>query len=185
MKARAPILLFFWTLLFVACEPSPYYPKPKAFLALDYAKANYRSFENDYYKFPISDRALVLNETPRSIELWYPKLNASIFINYNAMEIPLQKLIEGVEEKLSEHQSKATAIVAFPYEDLNVSKKGVLFEIKGNTASAAQFYVTDSKRNFMNAALYFNVKPHYDSVYPAAQYLLKDLRKIISGVSWK
>ena len=117
-------------------------------------------FENDYYTLPIPSKAQILNETSKSVELFYPELNASLYINYAPVTPSLEKMVRGIEQKLSEHQTKATAIVAYPYEEVRDSKVGVLYEIKGNAASAAQFYVTDNKRHFLNGALYFNIKPN-------------------------
>tara|TARA_B110000305_G_scaffold237081_1_gene299661 strand:+ start:269 stop:805 length:537 start_codon:yes stop_codon:yes gene_type:complete len=175
----------FVAFIITSCITAPIYPKPKAFLALSYQRAKYSLFENDYYTLPVSKRAQILNETSRSIELFYPELNASLYINYAPVTLSLEEMAHGIEKKLSEHQTKATAIVAYPYEDDSVSKAGVLYEIKGNAASAAQFYVTDKEKHFLNGALYFNIKPNYDSIYPAVQYVIKDLREMISEVSWK
>ena len=178
-------MVLFMVFIIASCSNAPIYPKPKAFLSLSYQKAHYSLFENDYYTLPIPSKAQILNETSKSIELFYPELNASVYINYAPVTPSLEEMVRGIEQKLSEHQIKATAIVAYPYEEVRDSKVGVLYEIKGNAASAAQFYVTDKKRHFLNGALYFNIKPNYDSIYPAAQYIIKDLREMISQVSWK
>jgi len=171
--------------IIASCSNEPIYPRPKAFLYLSYQKAQYSLFENDYYTLPVPTKAQILNKTSKSIELFYPELNASVYINYTPVTLSLEEMVRGIEKKLSEHQKNATAIVAYPYEEVRDSKVGVLYEIKGNAASAAQFYVTDKKRHFLNGALYFNIKPNYDSIYPAAQYIIKDLREMISKVSWK
>ncbi|MDB4046627.1 gliding motility lipoprotein GldD [Flavobacteriaceae bacterium] len=175
----------FVAFIITSCNSTPTYPKPKAFLALSYQKANYRLFENEYYTLPVPKWAQVLNKTSKSIELFYPELNASLYINYVPVTLSLDEMVHGIEKKLSEHQTKATAIVAYPYEEDGGTKAGVLYEIKGNAASSAQFYVTDKEKHFLNGALYFNIKPNYDSIYPAAQYIIEDLREMISQVSWK
>lgn len=174
--------LFF---LMVACEQEIPFPKPKAYFALHYKRPIYKRFENSFYSVPINENVQIKNETARSVEIYYPSLKASLFLNYTPMEIPVEALQQGMEQKLSEHQKKATAIIAYPYDNLETRNKGVLYEIKGNAASAAQFYITDTKNHFMSGALYFNIKPSYDSIYPAAQYIMNDLRDLMGQVQWK
>ena len=55
----------------------------------------------------------------------------------------------------------------------------------GNAASPIQFYVTDSTRHFINGSVYFNVKPNYDSILPAVNYLEKDIKTFIGTLKWK
>lgn len=168
----------------IACKKTDFFPRPKAYLSLTYPAANYNVYENEFYKLPFNDRAFIKNETQKSIELYYTELKASLFLNYTSMEIPYETLKKGIETKLGEHQKKATAIIAFPYKNPNNKKEGVLYEIQGNAASAAQFYISDGKNHFLSGALYFNIKPQYDSIYPAAHYLLNDMREIMDYISW-
>jgi len=62
---------------------------------------------------------------------------------------------------------------------------GRIYEILGNTASQIQFYVTDSTKNFVKGALYFNTTPNYDSILPAIAYLKKDIVHLMETMSWK
>ena len=77
--------------IIASCSNGPIYPKPKAFLSLSYQKAQYSLFENDYYTLPIPSKAQILNETSKSVELFYPELNASVYINYAPMTPSLEK----------------------------------------------------------------------------------------------
>ena len=61
----------------------------------------------------------------------------------------------------------------------------MLYEVKGNVASLAQFYVTDSVNHFLTGSLYFYAKPNYDSILPAAHYLKKDIKHIMESLHWK
>ena len=61
----------------------------------------------------------------------------------------------------------------------------MFYEVTGNAASQAQFYVTDSINHFVTGSLYFYAKPNYDSIYPAANYLQKDIRRIMESMEWK
>ena len=74
-------------------------------------------------------------------------------------------------------------------EQLVVDKKrnvyGLIFDIRGNTASSVQFYVTDSTRNFLRGSLYFNAQPNKDSLAPAIEFFRKDILQIIKTLKWK
>jgi gliding motility-associated lipoprotein GldD len=189
MRNNNFIPFFLWGvtqfILQVSCETNTPYPKPKAYLALSYPNPQYTLFESPFYKLPLNTQAEIKSQTERGLEVYYPTLNASLFLNYTVVNTPFEALEAGIENKLSEHVKKATAILEFPYEDVSSNKRGVLYEIKGDAASAAQFYVSDQSQNFLSGALYFNIRPHYDSIYPAAQYVIRDLRQIISGIAWK
>jgi len=61
----------------------------------------------------------------------------------------------------------------------------MFYEVTGNAASQAQFYVTDSINHFVTGSLYFYAKPNYDSIYPAANYLQQDIRRIMETMAWQ
>ena len=80
---------------------------------------------------------------------------------------------------------KAESIGTIPFEDKVNDRYGMVYVIEGNAASPVQFYVTDNKKHFLRGAAYFNIKPNYDSILPAAQYLKKDIRALMESVQWK
>ena len=61
----------------------------------------------------------------------------------------------------------------------------MFYEVDGNAASQSQFYVTDSTKHFLTGSIYFNAKPNFDSIHPAAFYLKNDIRKIMETIRWK
>ena len=61
----------------------------------------------------------------------------------------------------------------------------MFYMINGNAATQSQFYVTDSVNHFVTGALYFDVKPNFDSLYPAIIYLRNDIRKIMETIKWE
>jgi gliding motility-associated lipoprotein GldD len=61
----------------------------------------------------------------------------------------------------------------------------VIAEIDGEVPSQFQFTMTDSSRNFLRAALYFNVKVQNDSLRPAIEYVKKDMMEMINTLNWK
>jgi len=84
-----------------------------------------------------------------------------------------------------EHTIKASSIdtKTFAYPEKKVY--GNFYELKGQTASNIQFFVTDSTRHFVTGNLYFNSRPKPDSLAPAVDYIKKDLLHIIDSFEWK
>jgi gliding motility-associated lipoprotein GldD len=70
------------------------------------------------------------------------------------------------------------------YENEEQKVYGVFYEVVGNAASQAQFFVTDRDDHFVTASLYFETKPNYDSIYPASIYLQNDMGRIIETIQW-
>jgi len=61
----------------------------------------------------------------------------------------------------------------------------MLYDIKGNTASSVQFYVTDSTKKFLRGALYFAVTPSEDSLGPVIRHFREDIVHLIETLKWK
>ena len=62
---------------------------------------------------------------------------------------------------------------------------GVFFKVGGNAATAKQFFLTDSSKNFIRGALYFDVTPNADSLRPVQDFLQADMDHIINSFKWK
>jgi len=62
---------------------------------------------------------------------------------------------------------------------------GNFYEVEGDAASQAQFYLTDSTSHFLTGAIYFEAKPNYDSILPAADYLKRDIRHLMETLKWE
>jgi gliding motility-associated lipoprotein GldD len=58
----------------------------------------------------------------------------------------------------------------------------MFYQVGGNAATNAQFYVTDSTRNFVTASMYFYSKPNFDSILPAADYIKNDMKQMIESL---
>jgi len=57
--------------------------------------------------------------------------------------------------------------------------------LEGNSASAVQFYLTDSVNHYLRGALYFNVKTNRDSLQPVLDFLRVDIDNFIKTFEWK
>ncbi len=67
-------------------------------------------------------------------------------------------------------KGKPTAIdegvIAYPERNIY----GTYYSIDGNTASSIQFFLTDSTKNYLRGALYFNEQPRQDSIQPVLDF---------------
>lgn len=62
---------------------------------------------------------------------------------------------------------------------------GVFFKVGGNAATSKQFFLTDTIKNFIRGALYFDVTPNADSLKPVQDFLQDDMDHIINTFKWK
>lgn len=173
-----------------------YVPKPKAQLRLEYPKAKYVdanldlpfTFKKNLLAVKVVAKTLKAPTTSYGVNLEYPSLKGTIFLTYKAIEKDkknLKDFLRDAQKFTLEHTKKADEIPAYPFENKKKKVYGMLSEVKGNVASPAQFYVTDSVNHFLTGSLYFYAKPNYDSILPAANYLQKDIKHIMETVTWK
>ena len=60
-----------------------------------------------------------------------------------------------------------------------------MYDIGGDAASPLQFFVTDSTKHFLRAALYFNTEPNADSLAPVVEYTKQDIDRLLESFQWK
>lgn len=187
-KIRNTILVLTFLGLFIACGDDSYLPKPKAFLALDYPKALYFESELDCpFTFNVNSTATIDSKKNNTcwLDIEYSKLKGSIYLSYYPVEDNLRKLIIDAQKLPLSHEIKADAISSQAYINHEKNTYGLFYEIEGNAASQAQFYLTDSINHFITASIYFKTRPNYDSILPAAAYLKNDMREIMESLEWK
>jgi gliding motility-associated lipoprotein GldD len=61
---------------------------------------------------------------------------------------------------------------------------GIYFKVGGNAATARQFFLSDTTKNFIRGALYFDVTPNADSLKPVLDFLSKDIDHLINSFRW-
>lgn len=177
-------------ILLSACNED-YTPKPPGYFRIDLPKKEYRNYESDCpytFEYPAYSSVVIdtnRNSEPCWINIVFPKFKGKIHISYKPVKGNITQLTEDSRSLAYKHTVKANSID----EEIisNPSKKvyGVLYDIQGNAASALQFYVTDSSRNFLRASLYFNVPPKSDSLAPVIDFVNQDVRHMIETFRWK
>ena len=179
-----PILILL-ALLSFSCKDEVL-PKPSSYLRLDYPEAKYVGFENECnYTFEINSAAIIKKEKNCDFAITYPKMKATIYLTYKPVTNNIEKLLRDAQKLTYEHVIKADDILEQPY--LNPEKKvyGMFYQVEGNAATNAQFYATDSTKNFITASVYFYAKPNYDSLMPAASYIKNDMQRLMETLKWK
>lgn len=185
MKNYIIILLSFFTLF--SCKETTL-PKPEATLRLDYEKSEYESvnfLEKYPYTFKTNRNAIVEPQKKQAITISYPKMKATVYTTYKPVQNNIKSLLNDAQKLTYDHAIKADEITTQPF--INEEKRvfGMFSQIGGNAATNAQFYVTDSVTNFLTASLYFNVKPNFDSIYPAIDYIKNDMRYMMETLKWR
>ncbi|WP_299120604.1 gliding motility lipoprotein GldD [uncultured Winogradskyella sp.] len=179
------------SLFLIGCGDDPL-PKPKGYLRLEYPKANYEkasiplpfSFEKNTLAEPIS--SVKSSGSTKGVDIKYPGLKATIYLSYKGVSNGnLDSLLRDAQNLTQKHTIKADEIASNFFENEEEKVYGMLYEIGGDAASQSQFYVTDSINHFLSGSLYFYAKPNYDSLYPASEYLKKDIKRIMETVEWK
>ena len=183
---RLRILAFLTTL--ISCDEEVQ-PKPDAYLALEYPEAEYSIYHNNCpYRFEKNKYAVA--KAPRGnrncwINLDYEQLRGTIFITYQPVKNNLDSLLTDAQRLPLQHTIKADAIEGSRYmNDINQTY-GMFYQVSGNAASQAQFYLTDSVNHFLTGSIYFEAQPNFDSILPAAAYLKQDIRHLMETVEWK
>ncbi len=187
------LVIFSFLLLQSCSQNAEYAPKPRGYFRLEFPKKEYQIFDsNPNYSFEYPKYAnMYLDSLNGNRPDWYnlalPQFNARLHISYYPISSKKEfnELVEDSRRLAFKHTVKATGID----EGLIVEKErkvyGVFYTIDGNTASSTQFFLTDSSKNYLRAALYFNEKPQPDSIQPVINFIKEDIDRMIKTFKWK
>jgi len=179
------LCIIFGVLLIVSCTKETL-PKPKAYLSLTYQKTGYVKLPLIRpFTFEVLNNASIKDEPKNWLKIEYPRLKASLDITYRTVNNNLNELLRESERLVVKHAVKAEQISSENYVNDKRNVYGTLNEITGNAASQIQFHITDSTNHFIKGALYFHVKPNYDSILPAVDFIKKDILHLMETLEWK
>jgi len=184
MKRNFLIAGIFFLLLLNGCKEEVL-PKPKAQLRLEYPRGNKKVVQTENYSFQYNSLATIKDLKRSSFTLNYPSLKGAIYLTYKPVQNNLNDLLSDAQKLSYEHVIKADNILEQKFINEDTHVFGMFYEVKGNAASQAQFYATDSTEHFLTGSLYFYAKPNYDSIYPAAAYIQNDVRSILETLKWQ
>lgn len=172
-------------LFLISCQKNSL-PKPNSFLRLEYPNAEYNRVNSDCpFTFEISTHSSIYFDENCWAKIEYPQLKATIHLTYKKVNNNLNVILRDLEKLTFEHTIKADAINSRPYENFEKHVFGKLYNVEGNVATNLQFSVTDSVKHVLAGALYFYVKPNYDSILPAINYIEKDIKHLVETIEWK
>jgi gliding motility-associated lipoprotein GldD len=112
-------------------------------------------------------------------------MKATIYMSYKPVKNNINVLLRDAQKLTYEHVIKADDILEQPFINKDHKVYGMFYQVNGNAATNAQFYVTDSTKHFIDCSVYFYAKPNFDSVMPAASYIKNDMRRIMESLRWK
>ncbi|RXP45889.1 gliding motility lipoprotein GldD [Lutibacter sp. HS1-25] len=171
--------------LLISCNTDTL-PKQKSYLILRYPESEYVTSSSFCpYSFEISKYAKIDFQNNCWAKIQYPTLKATIHLTYRNVDGNLNEILKEVEKLTFEHTIKADAISSIPYDDLQKKIFAKLYNVDGNVATNIQFSATDSLNYVLSGALYFYVKPNYDSIVPAIKYIEKDMMHMVETLEWK
>ncbi|MBQ8055412.1 MAG: gliding motility lipoprotein GldD [Paludibacteraceae bacterium] len=189
MKRLLPII-------FVLCcsfSCKRYTPHPYAYFRIDLPKERTYTLLEDYpYTFEYPQKIVQIipkkdaNE-PYWIDIYYPNLKTKIHCSYKTISSSqnFYEISEDTRSFVYKHTIKADAIDENYYENPEHNTYGILYSLKGNTASPMQFVLTDSTKHFFRGALYFEASPNQDSIAPVLNFVKEDILRLIETFEWK
>jgi len=190
-------IIFLFTVVLISCNTNYTVDKRRGYFKIDFPEKKYRlfdqpgypySFEYPVYANVIKDSTFFDGKPENDwwINIDFPQFSGRVFVSYK--EIGKHKFDSLVEDayKMSykQHSQKASSIEPEPLHTEN-NIEGIYFTLEGNTATANQFFLTDSVKNFLRGALYFDATPNEDSLSIVNDFLKKDLQHLINTLKWK
>lgn len=187
-----PILLLSLSVLLLAASCKDYYtPKPAGYLKITYPEKAYQLYNQQeafHFEIPVYAR-VEIDSGPGSEEGWinvaFPQLNGKVHLSYKPVGDQLNALITDCRELAYKHTVKAQGIEETPFIDRTHMRFGMVYDLKGDVASAVQFFITDSTDHFLRGSLYFNCRPNRDSLNPVIDFLREDIIHLIETTQWK
>jgi gliding motility-associated lipoprotein GldD len=184
------ILLIAGLLLTSSCK-QVYSPKPRGYFRIDFPVKEYQRFTSpchfsfDYPVYGSVEKVDLNQAEPCWYDIKFRQFKATVHLTYKPLKNDLSGHIEDIHKIVYKHTVKADDIIESRIEDKATHTSGVLFDIKGNAASAVNFYITDSVSGFLSGSLYFYVRTNKDSLAPAIQFFREDIVHLINSFSWE
>ena len=199
---KSKILKLFFCLLpaaccLFACNSNYTVGKKKGYFRIDFPEKKYQVFDQPGYpytfEYPVY--ANVVKDTTffgdKAGDWWInidvPHFAGRIYMSYKEIysRSNFDSLVsDAFKMAYRKHSDIATGITDSPMVTSN-RVEGIYFSLAGNTATANQFFLTDSTKHFLRGALYFDATPNADSLGIVNDFLKKDLQHLINTLKWK
>ena len=173
-------------------------PKPVGYFRIDLPKREYVVFDNSVekkpdlpfsFEYPAYGRLTYGEENKNEtgwLNIQFPLFKAQIYLTYKNINNNFDGLMDQTYKmNVKNHIAKADAIKEQVISDQGNKVFGILYDLKGNTASAVQFYVTDSLKHYLRGSLYFAAEPDADSLKPVIDFFRGDIVHLIETLKWQ
>jgi gliding motility-associated lipoprotein GldD len=180
--------------IFASCSGNhDYSPKPRGYFRIVFPKKEYQSYTANcpftfiYPKYAYIEPDRHADAKPCWLNMQFPQFRGTLHLSYEHINSKKEfnELIEDAHKLSFKHTVKATSIdeglIRYPGRRVY----GIYYTIDGNAASSVQFFLTDSTRNYIRGALYFNTEPRLDSIQPVLTFVKKDVDLMIKSFRWK
>jgi gliding motility-associated lipoprotein GldD len=183
-------------LAFLAACNSPYTYKKKGYFNIELPEKKYQAFNQPGYpytfEYPVY--ANVVKDSTffqdKAEDYWInidvPRFGGRIYISYKDVnKNNFDTLVnDGFKMAYKQHTEVSSGINDSVMMTPN-GVEGIYYSLKGNTATANQFFLTDSTKHFLRGALYFDAAPNEDSLRIVNDFLKQDLLHLINTLKWK
>jgi gliding motility-associated lipoprotein GldD len=163
------------------------------------------SFEYPAYARVVKDSTFFDSnpENPYWINIDFPQFGGRIFLSYKIVggatnfkvkqadgtykNVPGVNVFDKMVGDAFNLTNKNQAVASSIKDSLIRTKNGitgVFFRVGGNAATAKQFFLSDTTKNFIRGALYFDVTPNVDSLRPVQDFLQADIDHLINTFKW-
>lgn len=212
-KFPAAGIIIPFLLVLIACN-APYTSKKKGYFKIDFPQREYVKFEEQGFpygfEYPVyakivKDSTYFDRDTLNTywVNIDFPRFGARIFLSYKAIggrstyKIKqadgsykdsaglnvFDYMVNDAFKLTSKNEVVASSIKDSLFRTQN-GITGVFFRVGGNAATAKQFFMSDTTKNFFRGALYFDVTPNADSLKPVQDFLQKDIDHLINTFRW-
>jgi gliding motility-associated lipoprotein GldD len=192
VKQILSVLIIF--LLFTACNNNrDYSPKPRGYYRIVFPKKEYQlyaagcPFTFIYPKYAVIEPDKTADAKPCWLNMQFPQFKGTLHLSYEHLgsKNKFDELVEDAHKLSFVHTVKASSITQGVIRVPEHGVYGIYYTIDGNAASSVQFFLTDSTKNYIRGALYFNTEPRLDSIQPVLTFVKKDVDLMIKSFRWK
>jgi gliding motility-associated lipoprotein GldD len=200
MKDRIRITVGLFLLAFTmlaACNSEYSAGKKKGYFHIDFPEKRYQLFDRPGYPytFEYPMYANVIKDSvffdDRAGDWWInidvPRFAGRIYVSYKSIgnSVEFDSLVNDAYKMATKQHINISTGITDSVMKTPYGAGGVFYELGGNTATANQFFLTDSTRHFLRGALYFDATPNADSLGIVNDFLRKDLFHLINTLKWR
>ncbi|MEP6700491.1 MAG: hypothetical protein ABJA85_04220 [Bacteroidota bacterium] len=191
------LFLVIYSFFPAACNSDYSVGKKKGYFHINFPEKKYQLFDKPGYpylfEYPVYSN-VVKDSTffgDKAGDWWInidlPQFGGRIYISYKEIGLKnnFDSLVkDGFKMAYKQHVDVSSGINDSLMKTPN-GVEGIYFSLAGNTATANQFFLTDSTKHFLRGALYFNAAPNSDSLGIVNDFLKTDLQHLINTLKWK